>query len=242
MRILGLMQDSFQDWDKGLSSVIFIGGCNFKCPACYSKKLAENNQDKGYSLEEVLRMINRRKNYVNKIVICGGEPTLQKDLLEFTKRLKDDEFHLKLDTNGSNPDVLLSLLEQKTVDYVAMDVKGPMKLYPKITGKGDVNIKNIEDSMRIVQEFPDYEFRTTVVPILNRNSINFMCVEDAVETAKEIVEITGNNNHKYYLQKFVSKKGELLDQRLEQFSETPENLLMKMKEEIIKYLPNCKIR
>lgn len=242
MNILGYMQNSFQDCEKGLSSVIFTGGCNFNCPACYSKKLIRNNQNEPYSSNEIIDAILEKKNYVNKIVICGGEPTLQQGLLKFTKKLKDNNFFVKLDTNGSNPNILQYLLDQKTIDYVAMDVKGPRSLYSIITGIKNLNIKNIEESMKIIQKFPDHEFRTTIVPILYGNRTNFMCVEEIIETAKEIADITGKNNHKYYLQKFIPKKDELLDSRLEKFSETPRDLLEKMKLRTIEYLPNCKIR
>lgn len=247
MKILGFISESFQDWEDGLASVIFTGNCNFKCPACYSKKLLEDN--KAYDQGRIVERILERKRYVKRAVICGGEPTLQPDLLEFTKLLKGEGIAVKLDTNGSNPDILERLLSEKAVNYVAMDIKGPPNLYPLITGLTASTVEKIEQSMNIVAGFPGYEFRTTVSPVIREGRIDFLSVDEMAETAEWILKVTGRNSHKYFIQQFVAKsKDEMLDGRLsreclpKEMHETPSELMGEIYNEIIHYLPNCRMR
>lgn len=242
MKILGFTQESFQDWDAGLSSIVFTGGCNYKCPACHAKKLLEGTSE--YNGEEILKQISRKKEFVKRIVICGGEPTLQQTLPFFLRRLKEKGLAIKLDTNGSNYIVLEELLREKLVDYVAMDVKGPPQIYASLTGKEFIDARDgYEKAIAVASQFPDYEFRTTVVPVIrDKEEISFMTPEEIGETAKLIYDCTGSREHKYFLQQFVPLKGELVDSRLEKFSETPLKLLEEGEKAARKYLPKCEIR
>lgn len=245
MKISGFLSQSFQDYEGGLSSVVFTPGCNYKCPACHASSFVFG--DSNYDMDAILKLLDRKKDYVKKLVITGGEPTLQSDLVAFIRDAKRIGLAVKLDTNGSINSVLQELLrERDLVDYVAMDVKGPPYLYEKIIGKTIDLRDDVEKGMSIVTRFPDYEFRTTVVPINRtdngKNAINFMTVEEAADMAQWMVRVTGSNQHKHYLQPFVPRKGELVDSRLEDFPETPLGLLNEMQREISKYLPNCKVR
>ena len=240
MEIKEFLKESYIDYFGKVSAVVFTGTCNYKCPACHAKYLFEGNGK--VSEKEFFDYLDLTNGWTEGVVLCGGEPTLELGLIDFVRKLKKRDLAVKLDTNGSNPDVLKDLLDKNLIDYVAMDIKGPKNLYSKIVGK-EINIKDIEDSMKLVQDFPNYKFRTTVAPVIRGEDwISFMGVDESEEMAKWIVDVTGNNKHKHYLQKFVPRENGLLDSRLERFPETSGELLNKMKNEIIKYLPNCKIR
>lgn len=239
MKISDFRKISFIDYPEKFSAVVFNGICNYQCPACHAKYLLESKEK--VTEKEFFHYLDSRKGLINAVVLCGGEPTLEKGLGDFAGKLKDRDLAVKLDTNGSNPEELRNLSRKKLIDYVAMDVKGPKNLYSKIVGK-EINIIDVEKSMKIVQRFSGYEFRTTVAPIIRENEIGFMSVDEAEEMAKWIVDVTGENKHKHYLQEFIPKRGELLDSRLEQFPKTSKELLKQMKMKIIKYLPNCEIR
>lgn len=163
MKIVGFLKESFQDWDAGLSSVVFTSDCNFNCPSCYASELRTNSI---YSDKKVLNYLGYRKKRVPRVVLCGGEPTCQWDIVNFIIELKKQGLAVKLDTNGSDPSVLCELRDKKLVDYVAMDVKGPPTLYSKVVGKHIDLRDDVEKGMMVVTQFPDYEFRTTIVPIV----------------------------------------------------------------------------
>jgi len=241
MNIGAWKKESFIDYPGKLACIIFVSGCNYRCPACHAKYLLE----KGKNIDEkdFFDYLDSRKGWIEGIVLCGGEPTLQPDLANFARKIKEKGLAVKLDTNGNNPGVLFELKKENLIDYVAMDVKGPSYLYPIITGKDYVNLKNIEKSIIITSQFPDYEFRTTIAPLDRRNGkIDFMTIKEVCSIAKWIVGVTDDDEHKYFLQPFVPRKGELVDSRFEKFSETPKQLLEDMKVEVRKYLPKCDIR
>jgi len=249
MKIAGF-SESYQDWD-GYSWIIYTAGCNYKCPTCHSKK-AVNPGESVYSANETenfLEKIRRQKNYIKKVVICGGEPTLQPDLPEFLKKLKEKGLAIKLDTNGSNPDVLANLLEEELVNYVAMDIKGPPSLYSVIVG-GKIDLKKFEKGIGITENAPDYEFRTTVVPIKRGDDkLSWMTWKEAEEMAKWVHQNVLDNSRKWYIQPFVAKgKEDMLDERFSkenlpaEMHETPVNVLEMVKNAVSRYFPNTKIR
>jgi pyruvate formate lyase activating enzyme len=176
-------------------------------------------------------------------VLCGGEPTLDPDILPFARRLAAAGVPLKLDTNGSSPEVLERLLKERLAAYVAMDVKGPPDLLASLTGAALDAAVDLERSMSAVAKFPDYEFRTTAVPVVRgAGEISFLTAAELGGAARSIAEAAGPGPHKYFIQKFVPRKDGLLDKRLESFPETPLPLLEEMKAEAVKYLPKCQIR
>jgi pyruvate formate lyase activating enzyme len=247
MRISGFLPESFQDWDKGLCSVIFTGGCNFACPGCYARKLV--HPERTMNNEELLHRLKRRKIYIEKVVICGGEPTMQHDLIPFLRDLRKIGLGIKLDTNGSNPNILEEIRKEGLADYVAMDVKGPKELYSVIAGRRIDLRDDVEKGMGIVTQFQDYEFRTTAVPVIENGEIRWMTPDEMGRMAKWVADITGETNHGHYLQGFTSRgKEDMLDERLakenlpEQMYRTPHKLMHEMHAEIIKYLPNSLIR
>lgn len=239
MQIRNFLKESFIDFPSKISTIIFSPGCNYNCPSCHAKYLLDKNEN----IDEKIFFdyLNSRKDWLEGVVLCGGEPTLQPDLVDFSKRLKEKGLLIKLDTNGSNCEVL-SLLKG-IVDYVAMDVKAPKELYAKVVGKNSLQEENYANAIKIVSQFPNYEFRTTVVPVIrNDKEISFLTPKEIGDTAKLIYEITGKNNHKYFLQSFVPRKNELVNSRLENFPETPRKLLEEGLIEAKKYLFNSDIR
>lgn len=242
MQIRNFLTESFVDYPGKIASVVFSPGCNYKCPSCHAKHLLEEGEN--IQEEDFFKNLDSRKDWIEAVVLCGGEPTLQRDLKQFIRKLKQRGLAVKLDTNGNNPWVLQELKEEGLLDYVAMDVKGPPQLYSQLVGRKFLDPRyDYSKGMTITSAFPDYEFRTTIAPVdRGVEGISFMTVEEIVETAKLIYECTWKSSHKYYLQPFVPREGGLIDSRLEDFPETPKNLLEEMKEEVIKYLPNCQIR
>jgi pyruvate formate lyase activating enzyme len=239
MQIRNFLRESFIDYPGRISSIVFAPGCNYKCPACHAKHLLQDEAN--IDENKFFEYLDSRKDWIDGVVICGGEPTLQPDLIGFLYKLKEKELSIKLDTNGSRPRILRYVLERGLVDYVAMDVKGPKELYGQITNS-DINFDRIKESIFLVSKFPDYEFRTTVVPVKRNESTIFMTPEEIGNTAKFIYNCTGNKEHKYFLQPFVPRKGELIDSRFEEFPETSKELLEKGKIEARKYLSNTEIR
>ncbi len=248
MKISGFLKESVIDYPGKVSSVIFTSGCNYKCPSCHSKHIINGKNE--VSEEEIFSYLDSRKGWIEGVVVCGGEPTLQPDLIPFTRKFKEKDLAVKLDTNGSNPGILQHLLKERLVDYVALDVKGPRELYSSLTSTNQDSCLKVEDNMRILSNSGvDYELRTTIVPVLRMNRVNWLTPKELGDMARWIVEVTGKNQHKHYLQKFVARDGgEMVDKMFsknnlpKELHETPNTVMQGIYEAVSKYLPNCKIR
>jgi len=162
MRIGGFQKFSLLDYPGQLAAIIFTQGCNFRCPYCHNPELVDPERfEKPLATGRVLDFLRRRRGKLGAVVITGGEPTVQPDLTGFVKKLKFMGFLVKMDTNGSHPDVLQSLVEQKLVDYWAMDIKPPADLY-RLVSRSEVPVEDILRSMDILRgSGMEYEFRTT---------------------------------------------------------------------------------
>jgi len=188
----GFIQTSFIDWKKHLSSVIFTGGCNFRCPYCHNKDLVLGHKDmESVPVDYIYRILRKYKNWTDHVVITGGEPTIHADhLLELITALKNEGFYVKLDTNGSCPDVLHQCIKSRLVDYIAMDAKGPVSTYSKWAGV-NVDSKKIEESIAaIIGSGIDHEFRMTVVPYLHQ--------EEDIQNVAQMLKDAQN----FYVQRF----------------------------------------
>lgn len=162
MQIGGFQRFSLLDYPGQLAAIVFTQGCNFRCPYCHNPQLV--NPEK-YSTpipeHEVLAFLETRRGKLGAVTITGGEPTLHRDLIDFLKAVKKMGYLIKLDTNGSNPDVLIMLSQMKLIDYWAMDIKAPLHLYP-VVSKNDLDPKDILRSMDIIRNSgTHFEFRTT---------------------------------------------------------------------------------
>lgn len=163
MKTYGLEKLSLVDYDGHMCATVFTAGCNFECPFCHNSDLVKVQNLHEIPHDEIFAHLEKRKNIIDSVCISGGEPTLQSDLPEFCKTLKSRGFLVKLDTNGTNFDMLKSLIEQKLVDYVAMDIKNSPRMYEKTAGR-KVDLENIKKSVEFLKanKIP-YEFRTTLV-------------------------------------------------------------------------------
>ncbi|MFQ6051041.1 MAG: anaerobic ribonucleoside-triphosphate reductase activating protein [Candidatus Hydrothermarchaeota archaeon] len=169
LKIAGFIETSLVDWDGKISSVVFLSRCNFRCVFCHNHDLFSEDGLESIGEDTILETLKRNKDWIDGLVISGGEPTLQGEaLISFIRKIKEAGFLVKLDTNGTNPRLLKKLLDEKLIDYVAMDIKTSLspKKYSKVTGKPD-NLENIKESIKLLKNSDiDYEFRTTVVPTL----------------------------------------------------------------------------
>lgn len=195
MVIGGLQKVSLIDYPGRVAATVFTSGCNFSCPFCHNPELVDSRQisrQPFFPQTEFFDFLKSRQGLIDGVCITGGEPAVHKDLPEFVKKIKDMGFLVKLDTNGTRPEVLQELLKDKTVDYLAMDIKGPLENYSKITGT-EVDLEKINQSTLLSRKFPDYEFRTTVVPGLHKKN-DFLNIARWLDGSK-----------KYFLQQFRPK-------------------------------------
>lgn len=176
MKIAGYVKTSFIDYPARISCAVFLGGCNFDCWYCHNRPYIRSAGDIDES--EVLEFLQKRKGWLQGVVISGGEPALNKELPDFIKKVKAMGYPVKLDTNGSRPDSLKNLIDQGLLDYIAMDYKAPLEKYAQTAGV-PVDITAIKKSVEIIMNSGiDYEFRTTFAPTLTK--------EDIVQIAKEL--------------------------------------------------------
>ena len=223
--IEGLQKVTLLDYPKKVACTVFTKGCNFNCSFCQNSSLIKCDKGK-ISEEEVLEYINKRKNILDGVVVTGGEPLVQKDIKEFIKKVKDLGLLVKLDTNGSNPKVLKELINEKLVDYVAMDIKNIFLKY-KITIGKNTTLKNIEESIKILKESSiEYEFRTTIVKELH-----------TIDDIRKICEFIGKKS-KYYLQNFEDSE-DVINHNLHGF--TYEELVL-INDNLKENFPNMEIR
>lgn len=169
----GLQKNSLIDYPGKVSCVLFVSGCNFNCPYCHNPDLVRTGHTCELIAEKtVCDFLDSRRDFLDGVVISGGEPTLQEDLLPFCKKLKDKGFPVKLDTNGSRPRVLKRLIDEGLVDYVAMDIKSDPQHYSPLI-KENCNWSRLLESIRnIMDSALAYEFRTTCVrPIIDAQII-----------------------------------------------------------------------
>jgi len=177
MLIKGLVKTTLIDYPGKVACVVFLARCNFRCPYCQNPDLvAGYGELPTISEEEVFRHLKSRKKWLDGVCVSGGEPTLNEELPEFLRKIKSLGFLVKLDTNGTNPEMLRKLLDEKLIDYVAMDIKAQLERYEEVV-KAKVNLEKIKKSVEIIRSNDvDYEFRTTVVPgLLNSEDIEKIC-------------------------------------------------------------------
>jgi len=235
MMLGGLQKLTLIDYPGKIACTVFTIGCNFRCPFCHNPELVDRAISKLSEIieeEDFFSFLESRRGLLDGVCITGGEPTLQPDLPEFIKKIKKLGFLVKLDTNGTNPEMLVKLLEENLLDYIAMDVKAPLKVsssYKNATGT-NLNLDGIRRSIKLIMGSGiDYEFRTTIVPGLH--------TEDGILSLAE--EIRGAK--KYYLQQF--RPGEkILGEEYRAAKPYPVEFTEKIKEKIKEFFGVCEIR
>lgn len=201
IHIKGVQKVSLIDYPGKISSIVFLNKCNMRCPYCHNPELVFNNDSQeefpDISVEEFMSFLDTKKKWIDGVSICGGEPTLHSGLPEFMKKIKEKGLSVKLDTNGTNPSMLKNLIDEKLVDYVAMDVKNSQERYEETT-KTKANIDKIKESIRLIIEsgkkgLIDYELRATVLPRLHDK-----------RSIRGIAELV-NRSKIFYLQQFKTE-------------------------------------
>lgn len=190
MILAGLQKNSFIDFPGKISCVLFITGCNFICPYCHNPELARGEYPLRIPSSEVIDFLTARQGMLEGVTITGGEPTLDSGLFDLCRQVKCMGYPVKLDTNGSRPDILRRLLDRELVNFVAMDIKAPVDAYHPFSRHPDIQVRLSESVRLIMSAAPAYEFRTTCAsPFIN------------VDTVKSIASsITGAT--RYVLQTF----------------------------------------
>lgn len=229
MIIGGFQKFSLIDYPNNICAIIFTRGCNFRCPYCYNPELVDPKRFRQpISNSIIFSFLEKRKGKIDAVEITGGEPTLQKDLVEFIEKIKNMGYLVKLDTNGSNPNIVEKIISRNYVDYIAMDVKAPLQKYQEITGI-NIDTKEIENSINlIINSGIDYEFRTTLVKSL-------LSKEDIIDIAKIL-----KGAKRYILQRFVPTKG-LVGTVSDRFLLSIEKI-KSLKERLENYVNECVIR
>ncbi len=235
MTIGGLQKLTLIDFPGKIACTVFTVGCNFRCPFCHNPELVD---PAGLKLSEIIdekdffSFLESRKSLLDGVCITGGEPTLHSDLPEFIKKIKKMGFLVKLDTNGTNPGVVSSLIEGKAVDYFAMDIKTRLQdvvTYSKVV-RIEADVEKIKKTIKLIMDSGvDYEFRTTVVPGLHAEE-DILCIADSIRGAK-----------KYFLQQFRPGK-KILDKECGDIKPYPEDFLKTIKDKIKGFFEICEVR
>ena len=229
MQIAGLQKSSLVDYPSKIAAVVFTLGCNFRCPYCHNPNiLTAVSTNKLFDEAAVFDFLKTRKGKLDAVVVSGGEPTLQKDIGDFFKKLKELGFLTKLDTNGSSPKILEYLIKEELLNYVAMDIKAPIEKYKEIA-RVNIDTNNILKSIGILKNSKiGYEFRTTTV----KSQLSF---ED-FENIGKMLCCTEN----YYLQKF--KPDITLNPDFAKEKTYTDEEFLKIKTMLLKYIKNVYIR
>lgn len=228
MTVCGFQKLTLLDFPGKVAATVFTGGCNLRCPFCHNAKLVTDTAETPVlATEEVLAYLQRRRGILDGVCVTGGEPTLQPDLPDFLGELRKMGYAVKLDTNGTRPDILRSLIAQDLVDHVAMDIKNCREKYGITAGKIPFDLSPIEESIRLLMSGnTSYEFRTTVVR--------------GIHTANDIAALGAwiAGADRYFLQGFVDS-GSLIGGGFEAFS--PEEM-HRFLDTVRQYIPNAQLR
>lgn len=220
MKIAGIQKLSLIDYPGKLSCVLFLYGCNFRCGFCHNPELVIKNGPEGYSTENILNFLQKRKKYIDGVCITGGEPLMTLDVA-FVRKIKEMGYSVKIDTNGTFPEKLKEFIEEELIDFVSMDIKGSKELYPKITN-ATIDINKIEESIKIISRLPEHEFRTTIIEKYH----SFEEIDKMIDWLKKTI---GNCPKTFVLQGFKNN-GKFIDNSFNNEKNTKESYLEKLKD------------
>jgi pyruvate formate lyase activating enzyme len=197
MKIAHLLSTTLIDYPNKVAALAYTAGCNFRCPFCHNSELVLPEKISAMQLipeDDILEFLHQRGHFLDALSITGGEPTLHEDLPYFIAKVKQLGLLVKLDSNGSRPQVIKKLFDKHLIDYIAMDVKGPTERYSELAGiKVDMDLISATIE-QIIERAPDYELRTTVAPTITTEDI-----EGTIKLVK--------GSKRYFLQAFVVPDG-----------------------------------
>jgi len=230
MKIGGLQKLTLIDYPGKPACTVFIAGCNLACPWCHSPELVVPQKIKKtpeIKKEFLFDFLKKRKNVLEGVVICGGEPTIHSELADFIKEINKIGYEVKLDTNGTKPEALKKLIEENLLDYIAMDVKYPLENYKKAAGV-IVKAGVLKKSISLIKGMKNHEFRTTVVPGIHEKK-DILDIAEAIKGAK-----------RYYLQRF---RGDITVDESFTGKDSPDpQFLEEVRSEIKDFFEICEIR
>jgi len=168
MDISGLQKMTLLDYPGKVACTVFLGGCDFRCPFCHNWELACNFAPPEMDDKGLLQFLRKRQGLLDGVCISGGEPLINADIRNLLQSIRELGFSIKLDTNGSSPDVLCGIVEDGLADYVAMDIKNSPSRYAQTVGVPDFDLSRVRESVSyLLSGAVDYEFRTTVTAQLH---------------------------------------------------------------------------
>lgn len=228
MEIFGMQKLTLIDYPGKVAATIFLGGCNFRCPFCHNSLLVTDiDRSTATDSNDILPLLKKRVGILDGVVVSGGEPLMQKDIEKFIKQIKDLGYSVKLDTNGSYPEKLKYLVENKLVDYVAMDIKNSLPNYGNTIGIENYDTSKIEESADFLMNSGyDYEFRTTVVKEFHQKK-DF-----------DLIGMRFRNAKRYYLQTFVDS-GAVIEDGLHGYNKDE---MEEFRQILLKYIPKVFLR
>lgn len=227
MIISGFQKMTLLDFPGKVACTIFTGGCNFRCPFCHNAMLVTENFRAEFSEDEILSFLGKRRGLLDGVCITGGEPLLHKEITDFIRKIKELGFAVKLDTNGSFPDRLRTLVNEGLIDYVAMDIKNCMEKYALTANCHESLLPQIEESIDfLLSGKVDYEFRTTVVK-------EFHTASDIAAAARRI-----KGAKRYFLQYFEDSGGLISDG----LSAVDKETMELMKKTAMEFVPDTSVR
>lgn len=230
MKVTGIQKLTLLDYPGVVACTVFTAGCNFRCPFCHNAMLVlpEQIDDECLTDDEVFGFLKKRRGVLDGVAVTGGEPLLHADMPEFLARVKELGYKIKLDTNGSNPELLSEIVKNKLVDRVAMDIKNAPAEYARTIGLKSFDIAPVERSKEMLLRGDiDYEFRTTVVKGIHTKE-SLIGAAKWIEGAKE-----------YYLQQFKDSGNLILPDGLSAYDEKQMHTLA---DAVRDYVPTVEVR
>ena len=225
----GLQKLTLLDYPGKVACTLFTKGCNFRCPFCHNASLVVRaDEQQMYTNDEILAFLKKRQGILDGVAITGGEPTLMSGLYDFIAQVKDMGYSVKLDSNGTRPDVLKKLVLNGLVDYVAMDIKNSPEKYAYTCGLPEsYDLSKIEESKNFLMEgHVDFEFRTTVAK-------PFHTEEDFYKIGEWL-----KGSEKYFLQQFKDS-GDIIGQEISSFNEREMEKFLNV---LLPFVPNTQLR
>lgn len=230
MKVTGIQKLTLLDYPGVVACTVFTAGCNFRCPFCHNAMLVlpEQIDDECLTDDEVFGFLKKRRGVLDGVAVTGGEPLLHADMPEFLARVKELGYKIKLDANGSNPELLSEIVKNKLVDRVAMDIKNAPEEYARTIGLKSFDIAPVERSKEMLLRGDiDYEFRTTVVKGIHTKE-SLIGAAKWIEGAKE-----------YYLQQFKDSGNLILPDGLSAYDEKQMHALA---DAVRDYVPTVEVR